>query len=50
MKRWPIGTVRKVHAQRARKLRRRGEDVRPFGLTVTGRAIYVWMPRTGLPA
>jgi len=43
------GSTRYVHAQRARKLRRRGEDVRPFGSTSTGRARFVWF-RIGRPA
>lgn len=45
---WPIGMVRYVHAQRARKLRRRGENVRPFGVQCFGRhkVVFCWMPRT----
>lgn len=36
---------RLVHAARARKLRRRGENVRFSHLGPTGRAIYRWWPR-----
>lgn len=39
------GGVHYVHSQRARKLRRRGEDVRTFGNTSSGRAIFVWFPK-----
>lgn len=35
---------RLVHAARARKLRRRGEIVRPADYSATGRAQYRWMP------
>ncbi len=35
---------RLVHAARARKLRRRGEIVRPAGYSATGRAQYRWVP------
>lgn len=46
--RQPVGRAlrvggRVVHAQRARKLRRRGEVVRFIGLTSTGKAMYRWM-------
>lgn len=34
-----------VHAQRARKLRRLGEDVRFAGYSDTGRAMYRWQKR-----
>lgn len=37
--------VRYVGPQRARKLRRRGEDVRFSGWTVAGHARYSWYPR-----
>jgi hypothetical protein len=36
------GEMRIVHCQRARTLRRRGEDVRYVERTKTGRARYVW--------
>jgi len=36
---------RKVCAKRARKLRRRGENVQFYTHTSTGRAVYGWMPR-----
>lgn len=36
---------RYVHAQRARKLRRRGEVVWFDGFEPTGRAIYAWKMR-----
>lgn len=36
---------RLVHAQRARKLRRRGEDVRYVGRTSTGLAKYRWFKK-----
>lgn len=35
---------RKVHAKRARKLRRMGRSVRWTGWTETGKAIYAWEP------
>lgn len=38
-----------IHAARARKLRRRGEDVSYYGRTSTGKARYAWMPRRGAP-
>lgn len=41
---WPIGEMRRVHAQRARKLRRRGVETIPFGRSKTGRVTYVWFP------
>jgi hypothetical protein len=40
-----IAFGRTVSAQRARFLRRRGEDVRRHGCTSTGRARYKWMRR-----
>lgn len=36
---------RRVHARRAARLRRRGESVRFCGYTVTGKTIYLWVPR-----
>lgn len=36
------GRVHYVYARRARTLRRRGEDVRPYGFNSTGRAVFVW--------
>ena len=38
--------AREVCARRARKLRKRGAQVRYFGRTSTGKARYKWMPRT----
>lgn len=35
---------RKVHAERARKLRRRGDDVRFVRFNRAGRAVYEWRP------
>lgn len=40
-----IALGREVSAKRARKLRRRGEDVRYLGTTKTGRFRYCWMRR-----
>lgn len=39
------GSVHYVYARRARKLRRRGEDVRGFGNNSTGRTIFVWFKK-----
>lgn len=40
-----VAVGRNVSAPRARKLRRRGEDVRYVGRTETGRARYRWTRR-----
>jgi len=34
-----------VYSRRARKLRRRGEDVRSFGWNANGLWIFVWFPK-----
>lgn len=39
------GRVHYVYARRARTLRRRGEDIRGFGINSNGRQIYVWFPK-----
>jgi hypothetical protein len=39
---------RDVGAQRARKLRRRGESVMFQGYSPSGRARYRWMPKPGI--
>lgn len=40
-----VALGREVCARRARKLRKRGEDVRYIGRTKTGKARYRWMNR-----
>lgn len=40
-----VAVGRNVCARRARKLRRRGEDVRRSGFTTTGKTRYTWMKR-----
>lgn len=40
-----VAIARDVCARRARKLRKRGEDVRYFGKTTTGKARYRWIRR-----
>lgn len=40
-----ISIGRNVCAKRARKLRKRGENVLRVGITKTGKAIYRWMRR-----
>lgn len=40
-----VAIGREVCARRARKLRKRGEDVRYVGRTTTGKARYSWMRR-----
>lgn len=40
-----VSIGRTVCARRARKLRRRGEDVRRFGATSTGKYRYSWLKR-----
>jgi len=41
---WPVGSVREVHAQRARKLRKRGVAVKLLKVSLHGRSVYVWFP------
>jgi hypothetical protein len=40
-----VAIGRHVCARRARKLRKRGEEVRYLGRTTTGKARYTWMKR-----
>jgi hypothetical protein len=38
-----FGKWRIVHAKRARKLRKRGEDVRFYGTSMFGHSLYTWL-------